>query len=212
MCKIRMPGIYESRVQNTSVEGPLQSSIGRFAELVGDGTRGLALFPEYPDHGIDHYQHVIDASEGLITNEFRDSITPEDVAVMMLSILLHDSAMHLTADGFLTLLIADDFCNVVPQIDKSIWADLWEDYLFEVSRWDGRKIGSFLGVSDSNTIQKCIELQVWRYIHKGYVGSGVPQNNRRVHSTASRAYGARVCVGWISGTCGRQADPADMRP
>ena len=55
----------------------------------------VPFFPDYTDHGIDHLTKLLATAEALIAPRARAVITASDVAVLILSSLLHDSAMHL---------------------------------------------------------------------------------------------------------------------
>lgn len=55
----------------------------------------LEFFPEYTDHGSEHIQSVLDTAESIINEQSFSILTPEDIYVLISSILLHDSAMHI---------------------------------------------------------------------------------------------------------------------
>jgi HD superfamily phosphodiesterase len=78
-----------------------------FSDWVKDNK--LEFFPEYTDHGIEHIQSVLNTAEEIISDSSWDIITPEDVYVLISSIFLHDSAMHLDKDGLWSLLKNDRF-------------------------------------------------------------------------------------------------------
>ncbi|MBL0451927.1 HD domain-containing protein [Aeromonas veronii] len=62
------------------------------------------FFPEYTDHGLTHLKEVLLTADSIISDESWNHITSQDAAAIIVSVLLHDCAMHLTEDGFYTLI------------------------------------------------------------------------------------------------------------
>ena len=58
------------------------------------------FFPEYTDHGPQHFEMVLNTCEALIPHESRKRFTSSDAALLIGGVLLHDLGMHLTEDGF----------------------------------------------------------------------------------------------------------------
>jgi molecular chaperone HtpG len=145
MHRVQLPAFFEQRLNGTQLSGPVNVAIDRCSSFFGDPTRGLTFFPEFTDHGVTHVQDVLRATEFLITEEAREVLTVEDVAVLVLAILLHDSAMHLTVDGFLSLIDRSIERRRVSDMDQLSWPDAWDDFLGDASRWDGRRLHAILG-------------------------------------------------------------------
>ena len=74
-------------------------------------------------------------------------ITPADAAMLILACLLHDIGMHLSQAGFLTL-VKGEWQLPLPEFHDKPWPALWEEFLGEASRFDGRKLTALLGDSD----------------------------------------------------------------
>jgi molecular chaperone HtpG len=106
---------------------------------------GTPFFPEYTDHGPKHISDVLATSSAIIRDESWSVITSADIAVLTLAIVLHDCAMHLSEDGFLSL--------VKPRVDRARieglgdapWTTLWIDFLGEASRFDAKKLLALFG-------------------------------------------------------------------
>lgn len=98
----------------------------------------LVFFPEYTDHGPKHIQEVMDTVEAIIAPAAWEILGPEDIATLILGILLHDCAMHLSEDGFVTLISKDRPCNEAFK-DKP-WRQLWQEFMAEARRFDERKL------------------------------------------------------------------------
>jgi hypothetical protein len=129
--------------RDPSLDGGVILSLAEFEPWIR--LSGTPFFPEYTDHGVAHIRDVMRTSSAIIRDSAWEVITPGDIAVLILAILLHDCAMHLTEDGFLALI---DPLRARPIIDgKSdlAWPELWTDFLAEASRFDARKLYSVFG-------------------------------------------------------------------
>lgn len=104
----------------------------------------VPFFGDYTDHGPEHVSRVLAASDRLISQSARNSLTAADAAVLILAVLLHDAALHISEDGFRTLMHATS-CAAIPEFDQKTWMDLWRDYLAEAMRWDSRRRFDILG-------------------------------------------------------------------
>ena len=101
------------------------------------------FFPEYTDHSFVHLNEVLATAESIITDESWDTITPEDVSAMIVSVLLHDCAMHITEDGFYSLIkdiyppIKSQYVSTEPK-----WSLMWSEYIAEAKRFNSDKLKS----------------------------------------------------------------------
>ena len=80
------------------LEGFVHQSLDRFEPWLKDS--GMPFFRGFTDHGPEHLRRVLDAADWLIVKEAFAVMSPSDVACLVLAILLHDIAMHLTEDSF----------------------------------------------------------------------------------------------------------------
>src|SRR5829696_2927384 len=100
---ITLPGFFEELLQR---DRSLRAGVDTMA-LAFDAwlnTSRLPFFTDYTDHGIDHLNRVLATADHLIASASRDVFTPSDAAVLVASVLLHDSAMHLSEAGFYSLI------------------------------------------------------------------------------------------------------------
>ena len=109
----------------------------------------LPFFPDYTDHGPDHLQAVLNTAASLIRDEAFPYLSAPDVAALVLSVLLHDCAMHLTLDGFLRLIDPEAKRPLIPDFGDRAWPELWDAFYREARRWDGRTLRNILGNEDS---------------------------------------------------------------
>ena len=110
------------------------------------------FFPEYTDHSADHIEAVLRSADALISDTAYctdpssakpEVMTPKDSVVLSLAIWLHDVGMHLTFDGFITLVGSEAQAGerriLIPYMDTRTWPEMWAEYLAETRRWDSRK-------------------------------------------------------------------------
>ena len=102
------------------------------------------FFPEYTDHGFLHTQEILNLCEFLICDNTYDRpsawqfVTSHDIAILVFAVVLHDIAMHFTKMDAIALLKDDK--RKVNGIDNESWADMWQSFLEESQRWDGRQL------------------------------------------------------------------------
>lgn len=106
----------------------------------------VKFFTEYTDHSLEHIEKVLITTDDLIPEESEDVINSGDVAVLVLTSLLHDCAMHLSEEGFITLLRSD---HVVEGFNDKSWLKLWADFIAESRRFPGRKLLALFGDTDA---------------------------------------------------------------
>ncbi|RON09274.1 hypothetical protein BK659_10075 [Pseudomonas brassicacearum] len=107
------------------------------------------FFHEYTDHSLKHLTEVLLTAEGLISDESWPHLTAEDGAVIVLSVLLHDCALHISEDGFFSLIGGSYQPAPSRYIQGEIgWPALWDQFLSEARRFDQRKLHALFGNSD----------------------------------------------------------------
>jgi molecular chaperone HtpG len=112
----------------------------------------LPFFPDYTDHGYRHLSEVLATWANLITDASWPSLTSRDATVSILSVLFHDLGMHITEDGFLSLIDPTNTQILIPEVDAQSWPRCWEEFMSEAHRFDQRMLmqifGDALPVSD----------------------------------------------------------------
>lgn len=134
----------EKLAQNSKLKSAVEMSISNFQSWINDNK--LVFFPEYTDHGMNHLQEVLDSAQGLISESSWDAISAEDIAAIVLSILLHDCALHLSEDGFYEL-INDEYPKISSRYvdDQESWRIIWNKFLEEAKRFDDDRLISLFG-------------------------------------------------------------------
>src|SRR5688572_22994910 len=83
---------------DTTLDGATKTALARFSPILAKG--GMPFFPEYANHGIDHFDSVLCSAISLVSDDARSILTPEDAAVLVVAALLHDLGMHIQQAGF----------------------------------------------------------------------------------------------------------------
>lgn len=105
------------------------------------------FFPDYTDHSTDHIINVLETAVSLIPDEVWNAeiLTSRDAAVLILAVLLHDSGMHLSEDGFKTLVSSNSLWGPIEPFDEKTWEQLWEDYRTEARHFDDDTLRDLFG-------------------------------------------------------------------
>jgi hypothetical protein len=75
-------------------------------------------------------------------------MSPEDAAVLILGVLLHDLAMHVTADAFSLLCRGQTGHRPIAGFDSAHWPDLWKEYCYSAARFAARENLELFGTPD----------------------------------------------------------------
>lgn len=110
------------------------------------------FFPEYTDHSLVHMSEVIASADSLISDKSWEQLTAQDAAVLIIAILLHDCALHVSEDGFYSLINGKYKSKPSRYIlDEKGWDVLWTEFLTEARRFDQKKLNNLFGSSDPVT-------------------------------------------------------------
>jgi molecular chaperone HtpG len=141
---MRIPEKFETILKQSQ---PLYSIvldvITSFQPILDDNK--LFFFEEYTDHGIKHIESVLKSSEFIISDESFKMLTPKEVAILILSIILHDVGMHIEFPMFVALIEGKYDDVIVKEIDSKSWAELWKEYLSEVKRFSSQQKKNVFG-------------------------------------------------------------------
>lgn len=148
---LRIPArMKELLEQNQAFHGFVLSSISNLETWISDNK--TVFFPEYTDHALTHLNEVLLTADSIITDESWPHLTPQDSAAMIISVLLHDCAMHISEDGFYSL-IEEKYLPInsrYVQAEKR-WSLLWTDYIAEAKRFSAKKLLEIFG--DENPVR-----------------------------------------------------------
>ncbi|MEO5348211.1 MAG: ATP-binding protein [Magnetococcus sp. YQC-3] len=139
--------ITECLHRDPALHGAVNVAVGQFAPFLREETP--PFFPEYTDHGMRHNEEVIKTAVALMTERAAEIFSPQDAAILVLSVLLHDCAMHITADGFFHLIKEGSIWQPVLGFADKPWSILWDGFIAEAVRFDGQTLRKLFGTPDS---------------------------------------------------------------
>lgn len=105
------------------------------------------FFPEYTDHGILHINHTLDIMDKLITEESIQKILEKELAICVISLMLHDIGMFISYSGFLELLEK----KIYVDLDKTkTFKQCWEEYIFHIKHFSRKQLMNKFGITEVN--------------------------------------------------------------
>jgi hypothetical protein len=133
------------------------SCISNIGEWLRDNK--TVFFPEYTDHGLVHLNEVLLTADSIISDESWTQLSAQDAAALIVSVLLHDCALHISEDGFYAL-ISDKFPAIKSRyLDKEVeWSALWSEFIQEAKRFDAKKLVSLF--NDDNPVRDIPENKI----------------------------------------------------
>lgn len=140
---IVLPKLFQ---ETLSSDGSLSASVRQSLDLFEPWLEqsGMPFFPGFTDHSPKHVNDVLATAASIISDGAREKLSPRDVAVLVLSVLLHDCGMHLTQDGFRALVRVNTPVQLAELGDKR-WDQLWTDFLQEANRFGEDKLIAIFG-------------------------------------------------------------------
>ncbi|UOQ97255.1 ATP-binding protein [Hymenobacter sp. 5317J-9] len=142
--EITLPAFLEEKLRNAPYRHVVQKALENFSDWFRASR--LPFFPDYTDHGIQHMEQVLETAVKLIPDTARLHFSGADAAALVLAVLFHDSALHLTEAGFHQLIKGTDAAYApMKPFDTTDWAQTWADFMFLARRWDDAKLVQVFG-------------------------------------------------------------------
>lgn len=179
--QIEIPSQSKERLEkDNSLLGSVTSTLAEFAPWIDQSK--TPFFPEYTDHGINHIESVLITASSLISDPVweNDLMSARDSAMLILSPLLHDSAMHLTEDGFVELIGDDDKREIIEGFDDKPWQSLWQDFCREAKRFDDRRLIDLFGDPQPITIPSINLPRDWTEKQRKLIGKFLRRHHHRL--------------------------------
>jgi molecular chaperone HtpG len=143
---MNIPLIFKEKIDaDLEISGHVYIALAHFEKLIK--VSKFEFFSDYTNHGIEHIESVLYTAEELIGESIK-WLNSKDIAVLILSIVLHDLGMHITFEGFQSLL--RDNQQYFEQshaiwFAQLPWQQEWQRYYEETRHWDEKKIVSVFG-------------------------------------------------------------------
>lgn len=150
--KITLPGFLKSKLEDSPHDSAVRKALKDFGNWFGDDSK-QTFFPDYTNHGIQHIEQVLATATNLIPKKARPYFSGADAAALVLAVLLHDSALHLSKAGF-HYLVKGSAAGAgpyapVPFFDRDAWGKAWSDFMFLAKRWDDTMLLNVFGEEGS---------------------------------------------------------------
>lgn len=130
--------------KDSAFHGFVVSSFSNLTPWIADNK--TPFFPEYTDHGFTHLNEVLLTADSLITDESWSCLSPQDAAAIIISVLLHDCAMHLSEEGFYSIVRGDWLGGISKYIGEEVaWPAVWAGFMGEAKRFDAKKLNQLFG-------------------------------------------------------------------
>lgn len=135
MSEIEIPKRFEKILKtNQRLHGAVKTTTSKVADWLY--VNKLAFFPEYTDHGTRHVQDVLNTADSIIRPEALDVLTAEDIYVLVLSILLHDCAMHISKNGLREIIENQVYSSSLFAYPiEDTFSKKWANFEVEVSKY-----------------------------------------------------------------------------
>lgn len=130
-------------IKNQTIYSIVLDVISSFEPIFKDNK--LYFFEEYTDHGINHIEKVLESAEFIISENSFENISPNEISVLILSIILHDLGMHVELSTFNSMLNGDYDKKMIHILDDKTWSELWNEYLTEVKRFSSMQKKNIFG-------------------------------------------------------------------
>lgn len=150
---LQIPPKFKEKLSKAPLlDGQITSTVAVFSGIYADNK--LYFFPEYTNHGLEHINSVLRAAEEIIDDHTIDKIlTSQDIAVLILSIILHDLGMQLSFDTFKSLIEGKNDDSKIDVLDEKTWIQLWDEYLDEAKKFSGKQLRNIFG-TEFHTFRK----------------------------------------------------------
>lgn len=126
-----------------ALDAYVKGSVARISEHISSNK--MVFFPEYTDHDVTHVEAVLETAVDLATDKSLELMTSIDFAALTTSVMLHDLGMHLTKDGFETLVSPQNPMPPIEGFGDLPWHELWVSFLSEAKRFDAKKLEALFG-------------------------------------------------------------------
>jgi len=131
------------RVQESSYFPPTSIAASAFEDFFK--LSGTPFFREYTDHSVSHSLEVLQTAGELIAEEAKAIVSAQDLNILILATLIHDSGLHITDDIFLSLIEPSSEPPLISSFDTDPWSRLWAEYLAEAKRFNAKTLRNIFG-------------------------------------------------------------------
>lgn len=141
---MNIPEIILLKISNShSLDAYVKNCVSKIENHIS--ANKMVFFPEYTDHDVSHFEAVLETCVDLATDASLEKMSTIDFAILTVSVMLHDVGMHLTKDGFETLIQKNSSWRPIEGFKDVTWHDLWVEFIAEAKRFDALKLQALFG-------------------------------------------------------------------
>jgi hypothetical protein len=171
-----IPNSLWRKSDKTALDGSIRKTLETFAWLP---SRALELFPDFTDHGPDHLRDVLSVAEKLIAPATWKKFSPEDCAVLITAVLLHDIGMHLTRDGLTQLCLGQTAHRAIAPFDAAPWSDLWQQFRASARQFSDQQNIAIFGITNPGSPPDLLTTD-WSEMDRRFAGEFVRRHHARL--------------------------------
>ncbi|MDR0865014.1 MAG: ATP-binding protein [Candidatus Symbiothrix sp.] len=166
---------------NPDLEAVTRSTIREFSLILQLNEK--SFFSEYTDHGIKHVEDVLNCSLKLIEKTTFNKLSTKDIAVLIMSAVLHDIAMQLPISTFKKMLMGEYDSVLNRFFDDKTWFSLWKDYILETKHYSSYQKKNYFG-DESYIIKNIDAYNILEYAKndsdRKFIGEFIRRNHPRI--------------------------------
>ena len=178
MRTIKIPDYFQSKLRGTDEQRLVEIYLSTFDDWYQ--LNETVFFREYSDHGPRHIETVLETAEHLLTDESKVAFSSADTALLICSTLLHDFAMHLQEDSFVSLAQSDAEPVGKADFGDLPWSRLWKDYVSEIHRVPDNTRYNLFGTAEPIVPPDLEDTQSWTQPQFRYIGEFIRRNHPRL--------------------------------
>ena len=173
------PRLASKLAEDLALRSMVEGNIGPFESWYQRS--GMPFFTEYTDHGPKHVSGLLLAASSLIPDATLQDLSPADVTVFALAAILHDVGMHLTEDGFVSLINPATTRELLEGLGDKPWHEIWDEFLDEASHFDEKRIWQLFGDGNLRAVKRpSDDWQEWDYRDRKIIGEFIRRHHPRL--------------------------------
>jgi molecular chaperone HtpG len=144
MAVLKLPAFFAKLAADTPLAADVLMPASVRCSEIADSSEPF-FFPEYTDHSLVHITDVLGAVIDIIHEDAEPVLTAKDYVAAALATMLHDIALHIRSDGFLSLVDSANQYKLTFDEKEPSLARLWDEFVSEATRFDSRQLIELFG-------------------------------------------------------------------
>lgn len=176
--RLKIPRFLKEKLESSSINKLVEEILADYIPWISRNQ--TVFFHEYTDHGVEHIESILETSVLLLTNQSKSIFTDHDAALLIISTILHDVALHLQRDQFVKLVSKGSYLELNEKLDSDNWHSLWVKFSAEASRFNKLQLITLFGIEDPIEIPLLNTPDKWNYHQLQLIGEFLRRNHPRL--------------------------------